>query len=59
MSEKYTDTQLLDWLEHGSDGNTIDNIQAIEWKVSNRNMTIRQAVAECLDVEEQDKNECQ
>lgn len=50
----YSDTKLMDWFEMGDDKNVIDNLQAIEWKVRNRKLTVRAAIAECLDVAKQD-----
>lgn len=46
-----SDTELLNWLERGYGGNIIDNIQAIEWKIDHRNLTVRQAIDECIDTE--------
>lgn len=50
---KYTDKELLDWLENGHD--IISNLQEIEWVLEHRKdkvNTVRDALAHCIEVEE-------
>ena len=52
---KYTDKELLDWVNNGAYGNVYSNLQSVEWQLNNWTTDIRVAIARCIDGDKRDK----